>query len=127
MSLAQRIRNNVKHSRETTAEILEVTAKLVEIHEQTIQQLSTPLSLIRKKPWTIPAMKQEIGEFRVAQKHFLELYGIHGRSWLALVEKVNTIEIALIHLGYRQRQAESNRHQIAGRNEESNPLEKANK
>jgi len=103
MSLAQRIRENVAQSRRTTSEILGTAAELVQGHEQALQQLSAPLLLIRQRPWTVTTMKREIGGFRAAKNHFISLYGVKAHSWVALVDKVNAIETALIHLGYRQR------------------------
>uniref|UniRef100_B8HYT7 Uncharacterized protein n=1 Tax=Cyanothece sp. (strain PCC 7425 / ATCC 29141) TaxID=395961 RepID=B8HYT7_CYAP4 len=102
MSLAQRIRDNVARSRRTTAEILGVTAELMESHEQAIEHLAATRSLPHQ-PWTVKTMQQTIGPFRQAQAHFLELYGIRAKGWVALVEKVNTVETALVHLGYRDR------------------------
>lgn len=102
MSLAQRIRENVAQSRRTTSEILGTAAELVQGHEQALQQLSTPVLLIRQRPWTVTTMKQEIGGFRAAKNHFISLYGIKAHSWVVLVDKVNAIEAALIYLGYRQ-------------------------
>lgn len=103
MSLAQRIRDNVARSRRTTSEILGAAAVLVQGHEQILQQLNTYVPPLRTTLWTIAAMKQEFGSFRIAQKYFLELYGIRACSWTILVERINTIEAALVHLGYRQR------------------------
>ncbi|MBE9169837.1 hypothetical protein IQ238_20680 [Pleurocapsales cyanobacterium LEGE 06147] len=105
MSLAQRIRDNVVRSRRTTSEILGAASVLVQGHERILQQLNvsnTSMLSFKWKPWTVAAMKSKIGEFRVAKNHFLNLYGVKARSWSTLVEKVNTIEAALIHLGYWQ-------------------------
>jgi hypothetical protein len=105
MSLAQRIRDNVARSRRTTSEILGAASILVQGHEQILQKLNasnTPMLSVKWKPWTVAVMKSKIGGFRVAKNHFFNLYGVRARSWTALVDKVNTIEAALIHLGYWQ-------------------------
>jgi len=105
MSLAQRIRNNVAHSRRTTSEILGVTAELVQAHERILEQLSTsntPTLPAKRKIWTIATMKREIGGFKAAKNHFAQAYGIKAKSWTTLVEKVNAIEVALAYLGYLQ-------------------------
>ncbi|MES1025929.1 hypothetical protein ABN584_23840 [Gloeocapsa sp. BRSZ] len=105
MSLAQRIRNNVARSRRTTSEILGATSELVQAHERILEQLSTtnaPTLPTKRKIWTIATMKLEIGGFKAAKNHFAKAYGIKAKSWATLVEKVNAIEVALVHLGYRQ-------------------------
>lgn len=102
-SLAQKIRDNVARSRRTTSEILGAAAVLVQGHEQLLEQLKASTPALQQTPWTVAKMKQEFGSFRVAQKCFLELYNVRACSWEALVERVNTIETALVYLGYRQR------------------------
>ncbi|PPS40240.1 hypothetical protein [Chroococcidiopsis sp. TS-821] len=105
MSLAQRIRNNVARSRRTTSEILGATSELVQAHERILEQLDTfnqPTLSAKRKTWTIAVMKRELGGFKAAKNHFAKIYGIKAKSWTALVEKVNTIESALVHLGYWQ-------------------------
>jgi hypothetical protein len=103
MNLAQRIRDNVARSRRTTSEILGAAAELVQGHELVLEQLSSPLPSLRKRPWTKSSMQKEFGSLKVARDHFSKLYSVKAASWDALVDKVNTIESALIHLGYRQR------------------------
>ncbi|AFZ31275.1 hypothetical protein Glo7428_2774 [Gloeocapsa sp. PCC 7428] len=105
MSLAQRIRNNVARSRRTTSEILGATSELVQAHERILEQLDTfnqPTLLAKRRIWTIAVMKREIGGFKAAKNHFAQAYGIKAKSWAILVDKVNTIESALVHLGYWQ-------------------------
>ena len=105
-SLANKIRDNVARSRRTTSEILGATAVLVRGHEQILEQLRASTPPLPRSPWTVAKMKQEFGNFRVAQKAFLERYHVRASSWDVLVDRVNIIEAALIHLGYRQRNDE---------------------
>jgi hypothetical protein len=102
-SLSQKIRDNVARSRRTTSEILGAAAVLVRGHEQILEQLKNSTAPLQRTPWTVAKMKQEFGSFRVAQKAFLELYNVRASSWEILVDRVNTIEAALLHLGYRER------------------------
>lgn len=100
MSLAQRIRDNVARSRRNTAEILGVTAELIEEREKLLSAITPPLLALKGELWSVDRMREDFGNFRGAQKHFARLYGVQCRSWNALIDKVNTIEAALIHLGY---------------------------
>jgi hypothetical protein len=103
MSIARRIRDNVARSRRTTSEILGAAAVLVEGHEQILQQLNAPVPELKQTPWTIASMRKEFGSFTSARQHFLKLYGVRSRGWDTLLDRVNTIESALVHLGYRQK------------------------
>lgn len=102
-NLAQKIRDNVARSRRTTSEILGATAVLVRGHEQILEQLKASTPPLQQTPWTVAKMKQDFGSFSAARKYFLESYNVRASSWNILVDRVNIIEAALVHLGYRQR------------------------
>ncbi len=53
--------------------------------------------------WTIRAMRNEFKNFPNARRYFHHLYGVKANNWQTLVERVNVIETALVHLGMRIR------------------------
>ncbi len=101
-----RIRDVLNRSRRNYAELLSVTAELVQAKEENIQNALTLLNslpMIPSQAWTISSMRRQFTNFSNARKHFQSQYGIKANNWNTLVERVNIVEYALVHLGLNQR------------------------
>jgi hypothetical protein len=102
-SKIERLKENSARSRRATAEVFATAVELSQDHQSLLQEISLPVPSIRSHFWTVSALKREFTTFKTAQKHFKHLYGIKSSSWIALEERVNIVEISLVHLGVRQR------------------------
>lgn len=101
-SSVRKVRNLIADSRRNYAELLSVTAQLVNHQEQDIAQRLVALNtlpLIPPQAWTLSLMRRQFQNFPKARKHFHQQYGVKANNWQTLVERVNAIEVALVHLG----------------------------
>lgn len=96
------VKELLQQSQRNHAELLTLTANLVQAKEQelahnfhTLSQLPT----IPNSAWTISTMRRQFQNFPNARQHFRQLYGVKSNNWQTLIERVNVIETALVHLG----------------------------
>jgi hypothetical protein len=97
------LKENTVRSRRVTAEVFGTSAELLQDQALILQDLSLPTPSLRKSGWTIFTLKREFKTFKMAQRHFKEIYGIRANSWSVLEERINIIENTLIHLGIQER------------------------
>lgn len=96
----------LQQSQRNQAELLTLTANLVQAKEQALAQNFQTLSklpTIPESPWTISMMRRQFQNFPLARQHFRQLYDVRANNWQTLIERVNTIEAALVHLGVSER------------------------
>lgn len=110
--IADEMRKTILESRRNYAELLATTAELVVAHEKNLDAAANNLIVLPPQIWTIQKMKQDFPQFSRARSHFRKLYGVKATSWQHLVDRVNTIEMALVHLGFAYR-TESSSRQVA--------------
>ncbi|XFA73142.1 hypothetical protein RYO59_001380 [Thermosynechococcaceae cyanobacterium Okahandja] len=94
MGLIESLETAIRGSRQSYAELLKVTTDLLSEREQ--QGYRIPL---RAQPWTEAQLRKGFPSFRAAQAYFYQRYGVKAKGWRNLLERVNAVETALIHLG----------------------------
>ncbi len=105
-SSVRKVRDVIQESRRNYAELLGIATDLFERREEDIAQgLRSFQKLVPIPPqaWTISLMRRQFGNFPKARQHFQQQYGIKANNWETLVDRVNVVESALIHLGLGQR------------------------
>ena len=97
------LKENTIRSRRVMAEVFGTSAELLQDQALILQDLSLTTPKLGKSCWTIFTLRREFKTFKMAQRHFKEIYGIRANSWSVLEERVNIIETALIHLDIQER------------------------
>ncbi|AFY60469.1 hypothetical protein [Synechococcus sp. PCC 6312] len=95
------VKKLLHQSQRNQAELLTLTANLVQAREQELTQDLQTLSHLPSIPqsaWTISLMRRQFKNFPTARRHFRQLYDIRANNWQTLIERVNVIETALVHL-----------------------------
>lgn len=103
MGLADEMRQTILASRRNYSELLAATAELVIAREQNLEAATKALICLPSKAWTVEKIQCKFKKFETARRHFSRVYGITAPSWKILVDRVNTIETALIYFGYAYR------------------------
>ncbi len=96
MGLIESLETAIRGSRQSYADLLQVTTDLLLEREQEGEHRRLSLNA---QPWTEKRLQKAFPSFRVARAYFYQRYGVKAKSWRTLAERVNAAETALIHLG----------------------------